>query len=284
VPWLHTDIRGALRHFGPAPDLGAYEVAAILSIHKSGPASANPGQAITYTLRVTNSGTYTASAVVVSDALPIGAHYVGGGELLPGDVVSWSVASLAGGEGAQVQFVVTATETITNQVYGVTCAEGVSAQGAQDVVTVIGSPALLISKDGPATAAPGALITYTLTIINNGAAPATGLVISDVLPLGAEYVGGGMLMPGDVVSWTVANLAGGGAQAQVQFAVTAMETITNAVYGVTCAEGVSAVGSAPVVTAVQQWAVYLPAVLKSPGGTAQIGQWEIVVITTDYTD
>lgn len=32
VPWLHSDIRGNLRHFGPAPDLGAYEVAVALSI------------------------------------------------------------------------------------------------------------------------------------------------------------------------------------------------------------------------------------------------------------
>ncbi|MGD9098951.1 MAG: choice-of-anchor Q domain-containing protein [Anaerolineae bacterium] len=266
VPWLHTDIRGALRHFGPAPDLGAFEVAAILSIHKTGLATADPGQAITYTLRVTNSGTYTASAVVISDALPAGAHYVGGGTLMPGDVVSWSVGSLAGGAHAQVQFVVTATETVVNSVYGVTCAEGVSAQGTRDVATVIGSPELLIRKTGPATAIPGQPITYTLTITNNGTAPATGLVISDVLPLGAEYVGGGTLLLGDVVRWTIASLAGGGAQAQVQFAVTAIETITNEVYGVTCAEGVSALGSEPVVTAVQQWTIYLPAVLKSYSG------------------
>jgi uncharacterized repeat protein (TIGR01451 family) len=272
VPWLQADIRGTPRPFGPAPDLGAYEVAAILSIHKTGPATADPGQAITYTLRVTNSGTYTASAIVISDALPIGAHYVGGGTLMPGDVVSWSLASLAGGAQAQVQFVVTATATVVNSAYGVTCAEGVSALGTGDVVTVIGSPELLISKAGPATAIPGQLITYTLTITNYGTAPATGLVISDVLPLGAEYVGGGTLLLGDVVRWTVASLAGGGAQAQVQFAVTAMGTITNAVYGVTCAEGALAVGSEPVVTAVQQWTIYLPAVLRSPGGTARLEQ------------
>jgi hypothetical protein len=79
-------------------------------------------------------------------------------------------------------------------------------------------------------------------------------------------------LPGEAVSWTVASLAGGGAQTQVQFAVTATGTITNEVYGVTCAEGVSAVGSEPVVTTIQeQWTVYLPLALKNPGGTAQIG-------------
>ncbi len=137
VPWLHTDARGGPRHFGPAPDLGAYEAAAILSIHKTGPATADPGQAITYTLRVTNSGTYSASAVVITDVLPAGAEYAGGGTLMLGDVVSWTVASLAGGAQTQVQFAVTAIETITNEVYGVTCAEGVSAAGSESVVTVV---------------------------------------------------------------------------------------------------------------------------------------------------
>jgi hypothetical protein len=87
------------------------------------------------------------------------------------------------------------------------------------------------------------------------------------------YVGEGTLLPGETISWTVASLAGGGAQTQVQFVVTAMETITNEVYGVTCAQGVSAVGSEAVVTTIQeQWTVYLPLALKSAGGTAQIGQ------------
>lgn len=139
VPWLHTDIRGNLRHFGPAPDLGAYEVAAALSIHKTGPAMVDPSEPITYTLSITNSGAYTASAVVITDALPAGAHYVSGGALMPGGVVSWTVGSLAGGGASvQAQFVVTATGTIINSVYGVACAEGASAVGSEPVVTIIG--------------------------------------------------------------------------------------------------------------------------------------------------
>lgn len=263
VPWLQTDICGNLRHFGPAPDLGAYEIAAALSIHKTGPATAAPGELITYTLSVTNSGTYTASTVVITDVLPAGAHYVSGGMLMPGEV-RWTIPSLAGGGASvQVQFVVTATETISNSAYGVTCAEGVSAQGAKDVVTIIGYPDLAIGKIGPASAVPGRPITYTLTVVNNGPAPATGLVITDGLPIGAGYVGGGTLMPGDVVSWTAASLAGNGASVQVQFAVTATETITNVVYGVTCAEDVSAVGSEPVVTTSLQRTVYLPLVVRN---------------------
>jgi uncharacterized repeat protein (TIGR01451 family) len=131
-----TDIDGNHRSFGPAPDLGASEAAVILSIHKTGPATAGPGQAITYTLTVANSGAYTATGLVITDVLPAGAGYVSGGTLMLEDVVGWTVTDLAGGGASvQVQFVVTATETITNAVYGVTCAEGVSAVGSEPVVT-----------------------------------------------------------------------------------------------------------------------------------------------------
>ncbi len=47
--------------------------------------------------------------------------------------------SLAAGEWLQVQFAVTATQTITNADYRVSCAEGVSADGAQAVVTSFGN-------------------------------------------------------------------------------------------------------------------------------------------------
>jgi uncharacterized repeat protein (TIGR01451 family) len=122
---------------------------------------------------------------------------------------------------------------------------------------------LSIHKTGLATADPGEPITYTLTITNSGTYTATGLVITDVLPAGAHYVSGGALMPGDVISWTVASLPGSGASVQVQFVVTATETITNALYGVTCAEDVSAVGIEPVVTVIQEWTIYLPLVVRN---------------------
>ena len=57
---------------------------------------------------------------------------------MPGNVVQWTISNLAAGESVQVQFVVTATQTITNADYGVSCAEDVSAQGTQAVVTSYG--------------------------------------------------------------------------------------------------------------------------------------------------
>jgi uncharacterized repeat protein (TIGR01451 family) len=45
-----------------------------------------------------------------------------------------------------------------------------------------------ISMSGPASSTFGAPVSYTLTITNNGPAPATGVTVSDTLPAGATYV------------------------------------------------------------------------------------------------
>ena len=64
---------------------------------------------------------------------------------------------------------------------------------------------LFINKDGPQTAVNGELITYTVHINNNLSVTLTGVVITDAIPVGATYVGGGTQV-GNVVSWTVPSL------------------------------------------------------------------------------
>jgi uncharacterized repeat protein (TIGR01451 family) len=224
----------------------------VLSIEKSGPALVLPGDPITFSLSVTNTGTLTATNLVITDTLPAGANYLNGGTLMPGGVVSWTLPSLGIGADAQVQFAVTASRTITNAVYAVTSAQGASAVGQKAVVTSDGRdvyyPILAIEKSGPALVLPGEPITYSLFITNTGTLTATNLIITDTLPAGANYLNGGTLMPGGVVSWTLPSL-GVGADARVQFAVTATHgTITNAIYGVICAQGASAAGREAVVT------------------------------------
>ncbi len=78
------------------------------------------------------------------------------------------------------------------------------------------APDLAITKNGPATADPGDLITYTLTITNSGTISATNLVITDAIPSGANYVSGGARVD-DTVSWTVSSLAENNGSVQVTF-------------------------------------------------------------------
>lgn len=233
-----------------------------LEISKSGPSSAVSGSPITYTLAVTNNGTLAATNLTLTDTLPAGATYLGGGSLSGSGVVSWTLPSLGIGASDQVQFSVTASQTITNSDYGVTSAEGAAAQGVQAVVTdFYFLPELSISKSGPAVVLAGSPITYTLMVTNSGLGEATDLVITDTLPAGATYLSGGELLPGGVVRWTMPGL-GAGLTEQVQFAVAAAQTITNSQYGVTSAEGVSADGDQEVVTEVY-WQLTLPMIVRA---------------------
>jgi uncharacterized repeat protein (TIGR01451 family) len=133
-----------------------------LSITKTGPATVLPGEPITYTLAITNDGDSIATSVIITDVLPGGAHYIGGGTLMLADVVGWTVNSLAPDGSVRVGFAVTATRTITNSDYHVSCAEGASATGTRAVVTSAGYRVYqpLIQGGNASTA------FYTYTIVN----------------------------------------------------------------------------------------------------------------------
>ncbi|MCP4428038.1 MAG: DUF11 domain-containing protein, partial [Chloroflexi bacterium] len=222
-----------------------------LAIAKTAPASVLVGDPIAYTLSITNSGSVTATNLFITDTMPPGAAYVSGG-ILNGNVVNWTLPALAPGESAQVGFVVTATETITNSDYAVQADDGVVATGQIPVVTAVTHDAVTIHKTAPGLVDPGDLITYTLTVRNNLITDLFNLTITDTLPAGANYVGGGTLA-GDVVSWTLPSLAAG-TEAQVQFVVTGTTTLINDTYAVSDAGGILAQGEDEVVTFMTQTA------------------------------
>jgi uncharacterized repeat protein (TIGR01451 family) len=227
-----------------------------LVIDKNGPSQAAPSSLITYTLTVVNEGGMAADNLVITDVMPSGASFVqalDGGQLVElgaNDVVSWSVPSLGGGANTSVRFVVTATQTITNKDYAVSASGGYGDAGDVPLVTVIGAPGLSLSKTGPPRADVGELVTYTLTVINNGAVAATNLVITDIVPDEAYFVAaldGGQLVGGQVIRWTAPSLEGG-ADMTVSFIVTATQTIINTVYEVRADGGLGMVGDEPIPT------------------------------------
>lgn len=128
-------------------------------------------------------------------------------------------------------------------------------------------PALSIAKSGPSEAEPGESITYTIALTNTGSAVASGLVITDVLPVGAAFIAasdGGVPVDG-MVSWSVSSLPDGGSLTRT-FTVSAAETITNEDYGASCAEGVTVAGAIAVVTEISgedgDHEIYLPLVVR----------------------
>jgi uncharacterized repeat protein (TIGR01451 family) len=71
---------------------------------------------------------------------------------------------------------------------------------------------LSIAKSGPATATPGTNIVYTLSVDNLGPSIATGVVVTDELPAGVDFVSavasvGTFSAVSGTVTWSVGNLA-----------------------------------------------------------------------------
>lgn len=113
-----------------------------LSIGKTAPIFAEVGSPITYTLTVTNSGTATATNLLITDTIPAGAFYVTGGAPA-GDQVQWLVAELPPSQTVQAQFVVTSNQTLVNSQYGVSADDQVQATGTTPVLTLVrGCPPL----------------------------------------------------------------------------------------------------------------------------------------------
>ncbi|MCP4543443.1 MAG: DUF11 domain-containing protein [Chloroflexi bacterium] len=155
------------------------------------------GEAVTYTITLTNHGPRAATSAVVSDVLPsgisLGAHITTHGTYYTytSDTGVWNVGALAVDE--------VATLTITGTVDPGTIAQTLtntailSASQPVDIVThnntasaaiTVIDDDLSINKtvDNP-TAKPGDAITYTITFSNVGNSIATGVIITDSLPV-----------------------------------------------------------------------------------------------------
>src|SRR5439155_1512590 len=171
-----------------------------LTLAKTGPATVDAAQNLTYTITVTNNGPSDASAVVVQDTLPAGVTFVSASDAgsEAAGVVTWpAVASLA--SGATMLRTVTVTAPPTGTLINVARVDAAtddpdstnnngSAPGNR-VSTLVGDIAdLVVSKIGPATVDAAQSLTYTITVTNHGPSDATSVVVRDTLPAGVTFV------------------------------------------------------------------------------------------------
>ena len=165
-----------------------------LAVNKTGPASANPGQTISYTTTVTNNGPSTATSVVVTDVTPAGLAFVSNsGSCLT--QFPCNVGTLAPTQTATI----TSTYTVASNFAGGSITNTASASSAVNdpnnadntssaTTNIVQQADLGITKSGPPSASPGQLITYTVTVTNLGPSTATSVVVSDTTPAGLTFV------------------------------------------------------------------------------------------------
>lgn len=186
-----------------------------LELLKTAPARITPGSPLTYTLSATNSHPFAVQhALLLTDSLPLHTSFISASlpYTLTGDILAWQLSSLAAGDTWTVELVVgtplTYTGELVNDHYSLQSQEVGPLQGSP-VVTQLYMLGLdkTVSSDA---IAPGLPLTYTLTVTNqNPLSLTTGLVLTDSLPLGTQFVSatGSYTLVDGVLTWQLGDLA-----------------------------------------------------------------------------
>jgi uncharacterized repeat protein (TIGR01451 family) len=159
------------------------------------PSPARVGEALTFTVTVTNHGDGRASAVRVESPVPSGTRLASAlpsqGTCRTEDPVDCDLGSLDPQEAVTVPIVVvpeqagTVSGSATASVSGDADLADNAASASVPVVLPAGSVAAdlaLTSGDNPDPATEGETLTYTLTVGNGGPSTAAGVIVRDTLP------------------------------------------------------------------------------------------------------
>ncbi|WP_333862061.1 PKD domain-containing protein, partial [Chitinophaga sp.] len=169
------------------------------SIVKSGPATADAGASITYTLLIGNSGPSDMRGAVIADAIPGSIENVswtattsGTASIIAGATGTSNLLAMSVNipAGAQNIVTVTITGTIRPDASGVIRNNAfMSVNGdvttSNTIETVVSKKtALNIRKQAPDTARAGDVIRFQVNVTNNGPSDAFGVVVRDTFPAG----------------------------------------------------------------------------------------------------
>jgi len=210
-------------------------------ITKTGPATAALGSSYSYTLSYANDGPSSAGNVVITDVLPGGISFVsatppatsGGGQM-----AIWNVGTLASGASGTITINVNVlTSAPASVVNTATISTSTSGDNPNDNssswTTTITRPNVTVVKTGPATAAVGSTISYTLATANTGSALATNVQVIDTLPVGLTYLAAipaPTTVSGQTLTWNAGTLnpsATGSYTVQAQVTNAAATSVVN---------------------------------------------------------
>ena len=210
-----------------APDLVSAKWTAVLT--------AAPGITLSYTIVISNVGSQGGTGVVISDTLPGYTSFItaSDGGVEDNGVVRWPSVDLGCGEVLtrslsvavdRFPFASALTNTVTVADDGSNGADGNASDNTFVLSTpLVLSPAIGVTKSGPATAALGETVVYTIVVANvsflptsvqiaalGDGSPIGSLVVTDSLAGPATYVGGddgdGLLEVGERWIYTVTHV------------------------------------------------------------------------------
>ncbi|VAW36178.1 internalin, putative [hydrothermal vent metagenome] len=176
---------------------------------------------VVYTLAVTNNDMDdSATNVVVTDILPPQVTYVSNdcGANVAAGTLTWNAGSVAANATVNCNITVTVSGFGTfDNTADVSADETDNTTGNNSSTTTVEGPTsaagvdLTMQKTSDAVGeqAPNATVTYMLTVTNNSANAATGVMVVDTLPAGLDYVSNtcGASQAGGTVTWNIGNLA-----------------------------------------------------------------------------
>ncbi|MEW1547831.1 DUF11 domain-containing protein, partial [Streptomyces tsukubensis] len=163
-----------------------------LALTKTGPATVDAGGNVSYTLTVTNDGPGNSTGYTVTDAIPAGLNNAAtttAGCSITAGTLSCTGGPLAVGASTTITLTGTAAAGATSIVNtaDVTGNEpDPNPANNTDSVTTAVTPEvdLALTKTGPATVDADGVVSYTITVTNDGPSNSTGYTVTDAIPAG----------------------------------------------------------------------------------------------------
>jgi len=180
--------------------------AAILTVTKTGLGQVNVGNMANYTITVTNNGPDTAYNLVAHDFFDIDPEVTIPilSELAPGASYTFGYGSLTNSTHAG--------RNIANSIY-ITFNEYPGQSNTATGYVFVKMAEIILTKTDNTTnheANVGDLVTFTITTYNNGPSNATNIVVTDVLPVGLDFIsasdGGTYDALSRTITWSAFNL------------------------------------------------------------------------------